>query len=509
MRQCRVLPAIVAPLTGVANNTGISLKTWTDRASGVGLWARICIGAALAVSMWGCGGHGLTVEPIPEPRDPHTLVLRFEKDIQAARTDEVDVLAPVWFAASEASLQAAEEALASGGDPLDDLARGKAQLLAARDASQISRALLPAVMENRDLARKAGAAELGAEYQAVEDDFRNIVRAVEAGNAEPAVRNRAALADAFRRLELQAIKAGALSEVRRLLQQAAHEKTKRLAPQSHQTALARFEQAEAFITRDRYNTPEIERLADQARFYARRHLEIAEQCRVVESQSPETVVLTFEKSLHRIAVRLNAPDLRDHSLDTQATNILGAIQALQHDRSMTLAEQKQQVAELQSRIAELHRGREQQRLVQERIEESYRKVADLFEPAEAALHLRDGQIVIRLRAMKFAVGAAEILPENMALLEKVGRALSVFDDYDVIIEGHTDNIGPEDINEALSERRAEAVRHYLVMNENLPFDRMIAIGYGADRPLTTNATRAGRAVNRRIDLIVIPRFSDS
>jgi outer membrane protein OmpA-like peptidoglycan-associated protein len=152
--------------------------------------------------------------------------------------------------------------------------------------------------------------------------------------------------------------------------------------------------------------------------------------------------------------------------------------------------------------------KEQQNLIQERIRDGYRKIESIFDPHEAAVDLREGQIVIRLRAMEFAVGESEILPQNAALLEKVGRALSHFEDTDVIIEGHTDNVGSDAVNESLSERRAESVRHYLVMKENLPYDRMIAIGYGSTRPLTSNATEAGRAVNRRIDLIVIPHMPD-
>jgi len=143
-----------------------------------------------------------------------------------------------------------------------------------------------------------------------------------------------------------------------------------------------------------------------------------------------------------------------------------------------------------------------------RLQGLFRQVETLFDRQEAALQLRDGRIVIRLRAMQFAVGQSKILPGNKSLLEKVGRALALFEDFDVIIEGHTDNLGSDQVNEALSEHRAEAVRHYLVMNHNLPYDRMIAVGYGASRPLAANTTEAGRAVNRRIDLIVIPRLYD-
>lgn len=462
----------------------------------------------MALLVAGCGGPALHVKPIPDPRDPQSLVLRFEKDIQAARADEVHILAPEWFTQAESSLLAAREALAAGRDPLPDLARGRAQLLSARDASQIVRALMPEVIQNRRLARKAGAADLDAAYRSVEDTFRKTARAAEAGNTEPAVRLRKNLAKAYRRLELQAIKSDALADIHHLLQQAERENTPQWAPRSYDRALAQLDQAEALIERDRYNSREIQRAADSARFYAQRHLAIADQCRIIEAQSAEAVVLNFEQRLHSIAARLNAPDLRDHSLDMQVENILGAITAQQHDRSTVIEEQKLQVEALQSRIEKLDQRRQQERMAQERLQGLFRQVETLFDRQEAALQLRDGRIVIRLRAMQFAVGQSKILPGNKSLLEKVGRALALFEDFDVIIEGHTDNLGSDQVNEALSEHRAEAVRHYLVMNHNLPYDRMIAVGYGASRPLAANTTEAGRAVNRRIDLIVIPRLYD-
>lgn len=491
-----------------ADNTMKWFITHCRRLSRTARWPLILLGFAIALGLTGCRGPALKVEPIADSRSPQTLLRQFEKDVASARNDEVDVLAPVWFAKAESSLQAAAADQAAGRDPIEALARGRAQLLAARDASEIARAMMPKVMENRRLARQAGAVELGVEYQTVEAVFRKTARSVEAGDTGAVLRNRQSLAAAYQRLELQAIKAGALSDVRRLLLQAEREKTPQAAPQSYRKALLQLEQAERFIDNNRYSVQEIRRMADQARFYARRHLEIAAQCRDIEDKGTEELILASENRLHRIASRLNAPDLRDRSLDIQVESILGQIEAQQYERAAGIAVQKQPDQQLQSRVTDLDQRKEQQNLIQEQIRDGYRKIESIFEPHEATVDLREGQIVIRLRAIKFAVGESEILSENAALLEKVGRALSLFEDTDVIIEGHTDNVGPEAVNEALSERRAESVRHYLVMKENLPYDRMIAIGYGSTRPLTSNATVAGRAVNRRIDLIVIPHMPD-
>jgi outer membrane protein OmpA-like peptidoglycan-associated protein len=90
------------------------------------------------------------------------------------------------------------------------------------------------------------------------------------------------------------------------------------------------------------------------------------------------------------------------------------------------------------------------------------------------------------------------------LLSKVQRAIRTFGVPEVIIGGHTDSTGSEDLNEHLSQKRADAVRQYFVANGTLPYEKIIAVGYGSMRPLASNATENGRAMNRRIDVIITP-----
>ena len=68
------------------------------------------------------------------------------------------------------------------------------------------------------------------------------------------------------------------------------------------------------------------------------------------------------------------------------------------------------------------------------------------------------------------------------------------------IAGHTDSRSPAEYNLWLSEKRANAVRNYLIA-EGVAADRLVARGYGITRPIATNATAAGRAQYRRVELI--------
>ena len=77
----------------------------------------------------------------------------------------------------------------------------------------------------------------------------------------------------------------------------------------------------------------------------------------------------------------------------------------------------------------------------------------------------------------------------------------------VTIEGHTDSTGSAQTNKVLSQKRAEAVKTYLVANRTLPENRIRATGYGPDKPLAPNTTAEGRRKNRRVEIVVgtIPR----
>jgi outer membrane protein OmpA-like peptidoglycan-associated protein len=110
-----------------------------------------------------------------------------------------------------------------------------------------------------------------------------------------------------------------------------------------------------------------------------------------------------------------------------------------------------------------------------------------------------------LKAIQFPVGKHVIMPSNYSLLNKVQQAIRTFGEPDIVIEGHTDTTGFEVRNEHLSQKRAEAVRSYLVANGTLSMEKITAIGYGSKRPLASNRTAEGRAINRRIDVIITPR----
>lgn len=101
----------------------------------------------------------------------------------------------------------------------------------------------------------------------------------------------------------------------------------------------------------------------------------------------------------------------------------------------------------------------------------------------------------------FRTARASIRTRSYDLLNQVAEAIMTNPTMAVVVEGHTDSVGSAASNLKLSQRRADAVRSYLI-RQGVPEDRLTAIGYGEERPLDSNRTREGRSRNRRVEFTI-------
>jgi outer membrane protein OmpA-like peptidoglycan-associated protein len=108
---------------------------------------------------------------------------------------------------------------------------------------------------------------------------------------------------------------------------------------------------------------------------------------------------------------------------------------------------------------------------------------------------------LELPGMYFAFGTAAIDPISDRALARLANVLAHHPDWTFTVEGHTDSVGTAAANQALSQRRAEAVRARLSERHKLDTHAWAAVGYGPNRPRESNATIEGRARNRRVELV--------
>jgi outer membrane protein OmpA-like peptidoglycan-associated protein len=103
----------------------------------------------------------------------------------------------------------------------------------------------------------------------------------------------------------------------------------------------------------------------------------------------------------------------------------------------------------------------------------------------------------------FATGSADLNSQFFNTLQGVTLVLKEYDKTVIEVAGHTDNVGSEDYNKGLSERRASSVASYL-SGQGVKQARLLTVGAGETYPVASNASEAGRSQNRRVELTIVP-----
>jgi outer membrane protein OmpA-like peptidoglycan-associated protein len=125
-------------------------------------------------------------------------------------------------------------------------------------------------------------------------------------------------------------------------------------------------------------------------------------------------------------------------------------------------------------------------------------------PKQGLVKIAANEITIK-EQVQFALDSAVILPESFGLLTEIADTLIRNPQIKrVEVQGHTDNSGTAEHNKVLSEQRAEAVRAWLVQH-GVPADRLVARGYGQEKPLVPNVTAQNRSRNRRVQFIILEK----
>jgi outer membrane protein OmpA-like peptidoglycan-associated protein len=166
----------------------------------------------------------------------------------------------------------------------------------------------------------------------------------------------------------------------------------------------------------------------------------------------------------------------------QATAAATQAQAVAQQAQSQLAETRQQLAERDAEARRLRIQNELARIASTRSEQR-------------------GLIVTLSGGILFDTGKTSLKPGAKSTLTRIAKQLATDPSLHIAIEGHTDNTGSTATNQALSEKRANAVRDYLV-SAGIPSDHVTAAGKGEVSPVATNKSAAGRQQNRRVELVI-------
>ncbi len=452
-----------------------------------------------------------------------TLFAEAGEALAAADQARASLLAPKSYRSAAEHYRRAEELLERGKgiDRIrEELADAVVDFRNALKATKVADFTLATALQARADADNAEAESYARElWQEAEEAFTDGAMRLEDDNLKSAQRYAKKAEGLYREAELTAIKSNYLNETRDLLARAEDLKAKRYAPVTLASAKGLLAEAEQQLNENRYDTDRPRSLAKSAKHQAKLAIYLAENLTRVKKKklSMEDVVLDWQTPLQRIGAAIDLPVYFDDGHEAATNNIIGRLEDIQKvatSADLDRSEQQRLVKDLQRQIADLETrlgGVSQERLAlnlqlerQAAIRAKFREVEQMFDREEAIVLRSGNDVILRLVGLTFDSGQAVIKPERFELLTKVKKAIRVFEKSTLVIEGHTDAFGGDEVNLTLSEQRAEATKSYLLANMQLKPDRVMAVGYGESQPVANNETPEGRAKNRRIDVVIKP-----
>jgi outer membrane protein OmpA-like peptidoglycan-associated protein len=228
---------------------------------------------------------------------------------------------------------------------------------------------------------------------------------------------------------------------------------------------------------------------------------VATGCALQQLESLEAARLAYTEAAEDQTVAANAPV----ALYEAKQALTRAETAWEHDEDEVETTHLAYVARRRVEIARAVASEKQAEIEAGTLAERRAKVLLEAREAElAALKARktDRGVIIPVEDVLFEFGRAELRPEARSHLARIAALLRDYPERDLLVEGHTDDVGSDTFNVGLSERRAASVLGFLAAAGISP-RRMAARGLGESQPLATNATDEGRSLNRRVELVVL------
>ena len=441
----------------------------------------------------------------------------------AAEAANAELLAPRNYQRGVEEYQDAEEALRRGRniETVRSNAGDAANYFStAAEKATLAQTALAQVLKSRQDAANAKAPQLSPEvWQEAQRTFGDAIRLLERGDLKGSKRRDVEATSLYRDAELMAIKAEYLSDTRRLLADADRARVGRYAPVTLGKAKQLLSDAERELSENRYDTDLPRSLAQQANYEAKHAIYLSEIVRQIRDKklTAEELMLQWEQPLKAIAGVADIVPNMEAGPDDLAAKLVAhfedqgnRLQSLEQEKAeneVRLADMEEEMRALDERLggATAERAALVQRLeAQARVKQQFEQIEEMFTPDEARVFREGNSIIMRLVGLTFDSGESQIKSENFDLLAKVEKAIDVFPRSELTIEGHTDSFGGDDLNQKLSQERAESVQQYMINAMRIPTYRLIATGYGETRPVASNETAAGRERNRRIDIVIKP-----
>ncbi|GAB4341848.1 MAG: hypothetical protein Kow0037_28790 [Calditrichia bacterium] len=449
-----------------------------------------------------------------------TLFQEADVALKQAKEVQAEILAPQNYNKAMEYYRDAEKSLDRGKN-IDDIRKKLRAAVAyfnrAIDATKLAEVTFANVLSAREDALNVKSPSYATEeWKMAEEKFNEAARELEKGDVNDAKKRASEAETLYRQAELNAIKTNYLQATWDLIAEAEKNDVEDYAPKTLKKARELIAQAEKELNENRYDKDVPRSLAQQAKYEAKHAIYLANTIRAMEKNKMkfEDLFLLSEEPLRQIASAAEIAAEFDEGYGKVTQQILDYLSTLQDSTTrltQTVNSLNQELAALRKEIGGMTAEKsklESLMAAQQKIKDAFEKVDALFDKKEARVLLTPkNDVIIRLVGLNFSSGQSVIQPEYFSLLTKVQNAIRTFPNAEVVVEGHTDSHGSDQMNQQLSQKRADAVRAYLVANMTLDPTMITAVGYGERKPIANNETPEGRQKNRRIDIVIHPNFT--
>ncbi len=189
------------------------------------------------------------------------------------------------------------------------------------------------------------------------------------------------------------------------------------------------------------------------------------------------------------------------------SNLIVGLSDDQKKKELEIDSLRNSLLEKQKRLAQLERMIDKNKEEVNKLKKIINDALKSFDNSELNVYLKDGKVYVAMEEkLLFKTGSSTIDKRGQEAIIKLGKILESNTDTEILIEGHTDNVGPDKYNWKLSTERALSVVSILTENTTIKADRITASGRGMHKPVALNIKDKGNQKNRRIEIILVPKL---
>lgn len=437
-----------------------------------------------AVLMAGCAS--LRKAELSSGNDPEKAITEVKQIMATAQLDQLDVLADNEYSKGSSYLADAKRGLKQGDSSesvLENAAISKAFFQDAREKASSRQSIASRILRARKSALSAGVRKSDALVESMMDIDDDLKSESKQFSRSLSPEDFSELQKKYLVLESKAVQFSQLNTANQTIIQTIENDAEDLAPESLRTASLDYKTAMNMIAQSP-RSPKIYNKSVQESLASTTLLFDVMNVIMGAKGTPENIALQIVKQKRTLG-----------ELSSNVGKLEANLQTTKQSLQQKEGDLKRTAGVLKTQEEQLSRAS-----TQVKFQQAMDEAQKVLSSNDALVYQQGNKLVFRLKRINFKSGKAIIPESSKKLISSVDSIIKKMDAEKVIVQGHTDSVGSAKVNEKLSKKRAAAVAQYVASLRG--GYKITYAGFGESHPIASNETEAGRATNRRVDLVL-------